>query len=276
MPLPVPVELDWPQSGSGLLAQSRSLPEGWTRGISFLDVGCLTPFAVGECPTGTDLKEAQRADAVVVRPVQVGQAIECSGLDNRTDWGAVAGGSLDRTRDYGLTSELLTGLASRRDASADGGDGNFALVNGETIGAQAAPSIALACLEKAILSATADAGAVIFVPVEVGQALVTANALIREGARWRTAAGSLVIISAAIDGRTPVAYGEESAAPEPGDELFIYGTAAVWAATGTRDTLLDVDRSVNTKAARAEDVALVAISPCSTFATETTVTACAD
>lgn len=275
MPIPVPVELDWPQSGSGLLAQSRPLPAGWERGIRFLDTSCLTPVAMGECPSAENLKDGQRASAAEFRPVEIIQAIECSTLDNRTDWDAIAGAELDRTRDFGLASELLTGLARNRDAGPSSAP-VAALVNtAEDLGSDATTlTQALGCLETAVLTANADRGAVLFMPIAVAYAAAEQSLLWRDGAQWRTVLGSKVMVSAAYDGRAPVADIDNQAAPTAGAELYVYATTAVWAGVGTRSALHDVDREVNTVSARAEDVALVAFAPCATYAIGTPVLAC--
>lgn len=269
MPIPVPVQLDQPQAGSGLLAQSRPLPEGWQRGISFSDTSCLAPFTVGECPTGDDLKEPQRPESVTFRPVELGLAVQCSTLGNETDWSTVAGAELTRVQDHALASELYLGTASARDAGPSS-DPNPSLVNSAVELTQAGGMAYLACLEKAILETNSGRGAVLFAPVEVGWALMQNYLIWRDGGRWRTVMGSLVIISEAFDGRAP----DSEEPPAPNDSLFVYGTTAVWAGIGERHTLQDVDRSINDVTARAEDVAMAAFSPCATFAIQSPMSAC--
>jgi hypothetical protein len=274
MPLPVPVVLDQPASGSGLLAQSRPLPDGWQRGIKFLDTDCLSPVVMGECPTGDNLKPGQRASAAEFRPVQLIQSVECSALDNKTDWDALSGAELDRTRDFALASELLTGIARDRDLGPSS-EPVLALVNTATdLGSDGTDlATVLGCLETNILTANDDRGAVLFMPISVAWAAMKDSLLMRDGARWRTTTGSLVLISAAYDGRAPAAIDTQTA-PDAGDPLYVYGTTAVFAGVGARDTLHDVDREINDVHARAEDVALVAFSPCATYAIGTPVEAC--
>jgi hypothetical protein len=60
-------------------------------------------------------------------------------------------------------------------------------------------------------------------------------------------------------------------APAAGEELYIYATAAVWAGVGPGRMLSDVDRANNTASAREERPALVAFTPCATFAAPTGV-----
>jgi hypothetical protein len=51
-----------------------------------------------------------------------------------------------------------------------------------------------------------------------------------------------------------------------GDQLWIYGTSAVWAGVGVGRMLGDVDRANNTATARDERIALPVFTPCATFA----------
>lgn len=277
MAAPIPVNLDQPSAPvGGLLAQSRPLPEGWTRGISFPDYSCTQPVAMGECPTGDNLKPGQRPEAAAeFKPFEVIQALACSTLDNSTDYRTVAGDELTRTRDYAIASELLTGIARNRDIGPQSED-TLALVSAATDLGDDITSLttALGCLESALLTANADRGGVLFMPIEVAYSALDIGLVYRDGATWRTVTGSKVLVSAAYDGRAPATI-DAQAAPTPGDDLYVYATTAVWAGVGTRSTLYDVDREVNTQVARAEDVALVAFAPCAVFAVGTPVTACA-
>jgi len=57
--------------------------------------------------------------------------------------------------------------------------------------------------------------------------------------------------------------------------VYAYATTAVWAGVGSADTFADVNRAVNTAAARREQVAMAAFSPCAVFAAASTAaTAC--
>ena len=259
MPLPIPVDPDWGAPVGGLLAQARSLPAGWRRGVAFLDTSCLSPVTMGECPTGDQLKPGQGTESTEFRPVSLIQAVECSTMGG-VDVSALSGEALDSTRNYALSHELLTAEASRRDASG-GRPGNPALTDAVDLGdSYATVADALACLETNILTTNSDRGAVIF----VGPTLLTKlkGSLWRDGQRWRTAMGSLVIASSAFDGRAP---GSDSA-PEAGDPLYLYGTTTVWAAVGERASFEDVNRANNTATSRTEDLALVAFAPCALYA----------
>lgn len=275
MPIPVPVELDQPLGGGGLLAQSRPLPAGWEKGIKFLDDSCLLPVVMGECPQGSNDKPTQRADAATFRPYETIMAVKCSTLDNRTDWDAVANVNLDRTRDDAIARELLTGDAAFRDMAGDS-EPNPALVTTATDLGETATTLAqaLGCLESSLLTANGGRGATLLMPISVAYQAMVDSLLYRDGARWRTVTGATVIISAGFDGRVPVTDPGASVAPTAGDKLYVYAVTDVYAGTGSRDTISDVNRSINDVNARAEEIALAAFGPCAVFAVGTPVVAC--
>lgn len=263
MPIPIPVELDWPLAGSGLLAASRPLPEGWTRGVSFLDPSCTPPAVMGECPTDPDLKPVYRPGRATFRPVTLVQALTCTAANN-LDLGGLSAAELDRTRDYALARELLTGEASARDAGPDS-DPNPSLIGEAVDMGDDFASVAglFGCVEAAVNAANFGRGAVLFAPIELLTSALEASVVWRDGARWRTGNGATVVVSAGFDGRAP---GDDSPAPAVGDPLYLYGSTAVWAGVGERTVLGDVDRAVNDVNARAEDVALAVFAPCVVFA----------
>lgn len=269
MPIPIAVEPDWGTPSGGLLTSVRSLPEGWQRGISFTDPSCLSPTVMGECPTGADLKPSSRPDIATFRPVTLIQAVECSTMGG-TNVADLAGQALDRTRDHALARELLTGAASARDA-AEVANENPSLVGSAIDLGNEFESLtqALACLEANLAEANSGRGGYIL----VGPALVThlkdQGLIWRDGSRWRTAAGSLVIVSSGFDGRAP----GTASAPDAGAPLYLYAVTVLWGGVGTRDVYGDVNRADNTATARAEDVALAAFSPCAVYASATATTA---
>lgn len=261
MPLPVPVTMDPGTSlPGGLLALSRSLPEGWQRGISWADTSCTQPVAMGECPTLNDLKPTQPVETEVFRPVELIQSIACTTLGGGP--AGLAGPALDATRDYALAQELLTGEASARDAS-DPSHANPSLA-GTAVDLGEFPFLAqaVACLDQRLASATAGRGGFLLVGADMATHLLTNRLLWRDGARWRTAAGSSVIVSAGFDGRGP----GDTAPPANGVALTLYAVANVWAGVGSRSILFDVNRADNTATERAEDLALVAFPTCAVFA----------
>lgn len=271
MAFPIPVDLTPTGVPGGLLTVSGSLPTGWERGVSFLDTYCLAPTVMGECPRGTNLKPTQRPTADTFRPVSLIQAVECSTLGGLNVSG-VAGSALDRTRSFALARELLTGAASARDAT-DPSYANPSLVGMATdLGAAfATVAAALECLEQHIGEATAGQGAVILASPALATALLAERVVWRDGARWRTAWGSTVVVDAGFDGRAP----DATAGPAAGANPYLYAVADVWASVGSRDTYADVDRAVNTARSRAEDIGIVAFPTCAVFAAASTaVTVC--
>ena len=272
MPSPIPVTMAQPPaSGEGLLTQALPLPDGWTRGgVAFLDSNCLLPTVMGPCPEGTDLKPTDRAGSEEFRPVSLIQAVECSTMGG-LDVSSLSQEELARTAPYALARELLTGAASARDSSPT--QANPSLVGEATSlgGDFTSVAAALACLEQALGDANAGRGGVIAAPIGFATQGLAERVLWRDGARWRTVNGTPLIISAGFDGRAP----DTATPPAEGDPLYAYATTAIWAGVGQVDTYPDVDRAVNTAAARAEQIALAAFSTCAVFAAaSTTAAAC--
>ncbi len=261
MPIPVPVELAPGTPSGGFLASAGSLPDGWTRGVSFADVACLTPVVMGECPTADDLKPAQRVGSSTFQPVSLITAVECTAMGD-FDSATIAGAALDSTREFALARELLTAEASTRDANPSRG-GNPSLVGSATdLGTSASIVSALACLEQTMGNAVGGSGGYIFAGLDMLVFMKDAGVIWRDGARWRTPSGKTVIFSAGFDGRAP----GSTTAPTAGDPLYLYASAGLWAGVGSRAVFSDVNRAVNTSTSRTEDVALAAFSECSTYA----------
>lgn len=277
MPMPTPVTLEpsGPEGG-GLLAVARSLPSGWQRGVAFTDTSCLAPVVMGECPTGENLKPGNRPEAVAeFRPYSVIMAVECTTFGGYSVE-SVSGGELDRTREYALARELLTGEVSARDRNPSailtgGGSylGNPSLQSEATdLGAGFTSVTAmLACLEQNLAEATSGRGGVLLSGPALATWLFKESLLWRDGARWRTVTGNPVIVSGGFDGRAP----GDTAPPDPTDPLHLYAASNVWASVGERATYADVDRGVNTATSRSEDVGLAVFSPCAVFAAASTV-----
>jgi hypothetical protein len=248
---------------------------------------------MGECPTCSDLKPTQRASTETFRPVSLITALECStfgGIDVQD----VASRNLDETASYALAREMLTGQASLRDANPNvaGPLGNPSLQNtAQVVGdGSVGPVGALGCLEQRMADATGGRRGVILVGPAMALYLGQNSLLHIEGdlttGRLRTLSGTRVVVDGGFDGRAPTddSPGESpgspgdpcvpwnsTGAPAAGEELYIYATAAVWAGVGPGRMLSDVDRANNTASAREERPALVAFTPCATFAAPTGV-----
>lgn len=290
MAIPIPVELDRcaPAAAAGFLAESCPLPQGWERGISFQDTACLLPTVMGECPAcGTPgLKDAQTAGTETFRPVSLIQAVQCSTFGG-IDVAAVARDGLDATAGYALARELLTGEAARRDANprAQGDQSNPSLQTHAIDLGTAFDDIiaAVGCLEQAIADTTGGRRGVILVGPQL--ALEMWPFLVREGGNIFTITGTRVIVDGGFDGRPPIGSpGDDSpgdpclpwnttGGPVAGDELYIYGTSAVWAGVSPTRVLGDVNRANNTATARDERGALAAFTPCATFAVGSSIDA---
>lgn len=221
-------------AGVGVLAAARPLTGQWMNGVTFTSGTCLPPAATPYCPDVPVTKDTNRVlDPVVFEPFGVFQGVECSAFPGQ-DVKETAGEVLDATRDWQIGRELAHGLIT----------GNIALDEAVTVGSDILPVEALALLEQAAVDVLYGRQAWIHMSVGNLTRLYSERAIIREGGRLMTIAGSRVVVSAGYD------------FPE------LIATSDVWAAAGERDTFGDPDRAVNTQYAYAEDVAVAAFDPC--------------
>lgn len=207
-------------------------------------------------------KPASRPESDTFRPVSLIQSIACTARGS-IDIEAMSAVELDRTRDFALSRELLTGAASDRDA-AEPENANPSLAGQAfDLGADfGSITDSLACLEQTMGEASSGRGSTLLVSLASMTHLKDAGLVWRDGTRWFTAAGSLVVASAGFDGRAPGTV----VSPVAGDPLYMYSVTALWAAVGSRATFSDVDRLVNTTTSRSEDLALVAFPTCAVYA----------
>lgn len=258
------IDLVPPVRVGALLAAALPLPDGWNRGVTFSTTGCIGPFTVGPCPTDVNLKAATRPGLATFAPVSIGAALECSTLGH--DVTPAAGDVLDVTAEFAIARELATGNASERD-NPDGGNPSLTGSVTDNLGDLGDPTAALACLEQRASAATYGRTVYVHTSPAVGTHLAAAGAIWRDGTRWRTAAGSPIVLSpgytalAAFDGIT---------------SLPMFATGPVYAAIGQRDTLADVNREVNTATARVEDIALAVFDPCYVGAVGSSLSPCVD
>lgn len=257
-----------PASGrpaGGLLASARPLEGEWWRGITFPSTGCTVPQVVGtECiddenPEDAVEKTTQRpGEAATFDIFGVVHGIDCTTL-GRTDVGALAEQALEVTREFAVAREFLTGASTTNPSLADADD----------LGAITDPVAALGCLDQRAAVALSGRLAFIHASPAILTAWMAASAIRLDGRTWRTALGNVVIGSAGYDGRAP-----GGTAPAEGATLYAYATGEVYAAFGNRQTLDAVDRSVNTRIAQSEEVAVVAFDPCFNVAMDVGVEFC--
>ena len=253
MSLPRDVRLPSPgASSSGLLQQALPLPTGWERGISFPRTGCLAPFVVGECPDDDDLKVAQSIPgSSTFRPVMLGQAVKCSTLSGEDV--IDAGQLLDVTASDALEDELYAATASTRDKPPDPATGNPSLSTSITTDLGDLDDVvqAVGCAEQTAAGLVYGRRLWVHMGIAVATAAAAANAIWRDGTRWRTPYGSTVLISPNL------------AAPAGTvTTLPVFVTLPIYAGLGQRETLLDYDRKLNVATTRVEDVGMVAFDPC--------------
>src|SRR5687768_737363 len=211
--MPLPTRISLPAAGrpvGGLLSAARPGPvEQWWRGVPFASgVVCLAPQNVGTCTDGevaktfNDLGDPASFDAFALL-----QALQCSTL-GRSTIEEMSGQALDVTREFAVASELLTGAAT----------GNPSLADAVTdLSAAGDPVMALGCLEQAASVALSGRLAFIHTAPAIATALLAEGAIYREGRLWYTAAGHIVVISPAYDGREPGA-----GAPAGGAPMWLY------------------------------------------------------
>lgn len=247
------VELPAPPARvGGLLAAALPLPAGWERGVTFPTTGCIGPWVVGECPDTPDLKPTDRPGSATFDPVAIGAGLECSTL--ATPGGIDAAPVLDATAEWALAREFATGAASARDAATVGG-GNPSMAGSvtENLGDAADPTEAIACLEQAAAAAMWGRPVWLHTSPAGGTWLYDAGVLVRDGQRWRTVAGSTVVVSPGYVG---------VGVPDLVATIPIFATGPVWAGLGQRDALASINREDNTSESRVEDIALALFDPC--------------
>lgn len=265
----LPTRITLPPSGrpvGGLLSAARPIGGDWWRGVTFSSGQCLAPQAVGSCTDGAVTKTlAELSDAAQFDAFAVLQGLRCSTM-GRPELKAYAEASLDVTREFAVTSELLTGAAS----------GNPSLKDAAELVTSSTPGIveALACIDQ--FAATTLSGRLAFIHVSplAGTHLLSESAIRLDGRRFLTAFGNVVVIASGYDGRAPVPGSDPSVPASEGDPQWLYATGEVYAEVGQRDYNEAVERGQNTLEAIAEDAALVAFDPCFNVAIETTLETC--
>jgi hypothetical protein len=217
--------------------------------VTFTGDGCIAPVVRDACvDVGTQTDVPSRPDGAPAEfsPLTIRQGAECSALSgNRAGQEELAARRLDATREWAIGRELQTGTET--------GNPNLASA---TVFGTGTPAEALACLDQMAADNLFGGGAFIHASPLVGSHLLTEQAIWRDGQRWRTAAGSVVVISPGYQG------------------VDLYATSEVFAATGQRSTLVDTDRRVNTDVAWADELALAAFDPCWMAAFTTDVVDC--
>lgn len=232
------VTLDPPRrTPGGLLDVARPLPSGWERGVTFASTQCVDPFADGVCVTG-DKPALERVTIGTYDPFWVGVGLTCTTLSG-FDVTAKAGDVADVTAEHVVAEELATGAAS----------GNPSLTGSVTDDLGAIPLVvdAIACLDLSAAAALSGRQAFLHMGPEVATHALAERAIWRDGRMWRTAYGSLVVISS---GYADVEVGT------------IWATGDVWAGVGARDSVVTHDRQVNDVEVRAETVGLAVFDPC--------------
>jgi hypothetical protein len=242
----------------GVLAAARDLAGAvdggqWWRGVTFTGDGCIAPITRDAClDAGTQIDTPSRPPGAPTNwnPITVRQGAECSALGNDPDGQAeLAGRRLEATREWAVGRALQTGVGAEAP--------NPSFDDAVVVASAVTPTVALACLDQEAANALFGAAAFIHASPLLASHLLAANVLWRDGTRWRTASGNVVVVS-------PGYFG-----------VSLFATAEVFAASGFRTPLAGVDREVNTVTAWADELALAVFDPCWIGEAVTTVTDCA-
>lgn len=236
---------------AGLLAGARSLNvDEWWRGIAFAEVGCAEPTWRGPCTSGADAP-VSLGDSQQFAPITIRQGLDCSAL-SMSDIRTMAASRLDVTREYAMARTLMTGDGTEQD---DSGTLN-ASIHGqaEELDEQDNVNEAIARLEEEASKNLYGARAFIHVPPALA-AFIEVNAAWRDGTVWRTMMGNVVIVS-------PGYFGEDPDGVLEPTRRWVYASGEVYASSGQRTVLFDVDRDVNTSVAWAQELGLVVFDPC--------------
>ena len=241
--LPTTVELPPAEAPTqGVLASARQLDGEWWRGVKFRTDGCAEPTLQGPCPADV-AGSPIRPDEATFWPVAIRQGASCSALSG-TDVELVASRRLDWSREWAVARELQTGFWSDRDAPP-GADGNPSLAGGVVVEAgNHAPTRALALLEQAGSNQLHGQRLFLHSSPLIASFLLEAGTIWRDGRRWRTVLGNVLVVSPGYQG------------------VDLYVTGEVFAATARREVLLEHDRTVNDSIAWADEVGIAVFDPC--------------
>lgn len=231
-------------AGFGLLPAARDIPGQFWRGVVVNSGQCLPVQPWPYCPPDGLVKTSSRpTSGTEFEAFGVVQAVECTTLSS-SEIEERAETSLSVTREYQIGEALAVGVV---------GTVNPALTGQEVVGTAAGT------VEEALAQAEDEASDRVTARLSVHHVapsdatrLLASQAIFRDGRLWRTAAGNVVVAS---PGYTAL-------------QGAVYTTGEVFAGFGEGQTLTDVERSLNTETAYAEEAAVVAFEPCTAFQVE--------
>lgn len=235
----------------GLLASARPLEEltrRWQTGVTFASTGCVGPHFEGPCEreltTVAPMEPDAVGDVVTFVPTDVFQVVNCSAL-YLANLEALTDDRLDVTREWAAGHVLQTGEHTAHEADGMEVD-NPALVDAVDLnpGAPLPVLDALACLEQT--AAQEFYGGPVFIHASPLMAthLLGVPGIHRDGRRWITASGSVLVISPGYTGNE------------------LYATSEVFSVSGGRATRADVDRETNTAGGWSDELVLSIFDPC--------------
>lgn len=249
---------------STLAAETRtpSSPH-WQTGVTYDSVCALGATTYDECfavsgsgsasagpppsKAATTNMEHRGATAFVVYT-----SVDCSPVGFWDDVDAIGARSLTQAEQFQVERAFWTGLAAGQPVVFPHLAENAAVVDEQGIVLQTAATVvvsgstALDVVEgmgrlEAALGACYDGVGVIHVPLVLEPALANAGLLVREGQRYRTPAGNVVVLGAGYTGSSPAGVESSSSA-------WVYATGAMFAYRGPLQVVRPsdaFDRSAN-------------------------------
>jgi hypothetical protein len=240
---------------SARTASGTAIGQRWGGGVVFSGRTCAPPAFGTPCAQDTGEPDDEDVDVGSppsglwsFMPADIRQGTQCTTL-SRSDAARMSRERLDETREWSVAHVLQTGQHTEHTTAADSANPditrNPALIDATLITAVPLPALdALACLEQHAANNLFGAPAFIHASPLVGTHLLGAPGIHRDGRTWRTAMGSIVVISPGYTG------------PD------LYVTTEVWAATGPVEEVEGIDRRNNTLTAWAAEAGIAVFDAC--------------
>lgn len=209
--------LDLP--GEDWLSGSKWLPE-LTRTSGGLSNGAVAIDCIGDTQTGMTAEDAPTVQDLF--PFAVFGSFRCSATAFQTaDYAGRARRLLDATQSYNIAKELWSGAINAGAYALGNGQLNAANPTTDTLSAAAvAPDVAFALIEQGIAYYGHGRRGMIHCTPQVFYIAMENGSITRQGGRWVTPMGNIVVADAGYDGSAP---GGAAA----GASQWIYGTEVI-------------------------------------------------
>lgn len=247
------------QPTTGLLAVANrptDVPDEWVGGFGYDPEACGDALLLSiECGTGSDKTPEANPASVEYAPAAIVYADACSTLSRGRDGAGRAARGLLQYESKALERLLWTGVATGDDTTDERphlADGRATVLGGSGV-TPLALVIGLALLDQALTECLGGVQGMVHVtPLALSHA-VPATWAVRDGNRWLTPNGHLIVAGAGYTGGgpRPTVGGALPAAPDllagvPANQ-WAYGTPYVNVLLSPPTSQTDVDRAVNTE-----------------------------